>query len=85
MSAAVCRQSPPCKYFGNYSKIVLQDDAGAPAIWHIVINEYVVIPLLRFLSAARDCAVHIDCAVSWMSRNGRVGLSPATWSSPQSP
>lgn len=55
----------------HQSDVVLRDEGGTPAIWHIVIAEYVVIALLCFLTAARDAAVGVACINPWMGGSGR--------------
>lgn len=63
--------------FAYFPDIVLSDEGGAPAIWHIVITDYVIIALLRFLAADHDGPVVFACVNPQMGRNGRSFLVPS--------
>lgn len=74
--------SPDPPVFAYYSDVILQDDGGAPAIWHIVITEYVVSALLRLLTAACDVAVGVACIDPRTGGIGRGVLVPLASSVP---
>lgn len=57
--------------FAYYSEVFLQNEGGAPAIWHISLTLYVIISLLSFLGSARDCMVGIAFVDSRLGGHGR--------------
>lgn len=58
---------------------MLCNDAGAPAIWHIALTEYVLAASLHILGPARDGAIGVACIDPWMGGNGQsvVELLPS--------
>lgn len=63
--------------FAYYPDVVLRDDFGAPAIWHIAIFDVVEIELLHFLAAAHDSAMDFACVGNCMDGNGWGMLVPS--------
>lgn len=54
-----CVDRPDPSSFAYHSDVLLRDEDGTPAIWHISIPEYVVIALLLSQAGAPDCAVGV--------------------------
>lgn len=61
---------PTLPISAHYSDVVLRDEGGALAIWHIAINGYTVIALLRFSEPSCNGAVDVAFVESRMAGNG---------------
>lgn len=57
--------------FAKYSDVVLQDNGGAPSIWHISITEYFVFASICVLAAACVATFGVACFASWIRANER--------------